>query len=188
MRTCLGVGKGVMMMRKVEPAGGRYRLQLMVREGVPEMPSGCPQGVMEDIIGIIHAVYSEGSLEAALIEACIVGDKRQAFYLGSNLFPDKGEDGCVIGILGTQAVHLAAEPLVVLRFRMYEAVERIDDFSVAYDDDSYAADAAGLLVGRLEIYCGKVCHMLRELREAGARATKRPIRLTETAASRTSPS
>ena len=156
MRTCLGVGKGVMMMRKVEPAGGRYRLQLMVREGVPEMPSGCPQGVMEDIIGIIHAVYSEGSLEAALIEACIVGDKRQAFYLGSNLFPDKGEDGCVIGILGTQAVHLAAEPLVVLGLRVDERIEGIHDDVVADDDHADGAHAGSLLIRRLEVYAVEI--------------------------------
>lgn len=158
MRTGLGVGQGVMMVRQVETAGSGHGLQLMVWEAAAESPPGRGQGVEEAIVRIIHLVHLEYCFQATLVETAVMRHQRQALQERSNLLPYIREDRSPVGILRTEPVHPPAEPLVVFRLRMYETVVGIYDLPSADDDDPHAAYAGGLLVRRFEIYGCKICH------------------------------
>lgn len=113
---------------------------------------------MEDVVRVIHLINPEDSLQAALVEGTVVGDQGEVPDQGDDLLPHVGEYRGVIGVLRPQAVHLSAEPLVVLRLGMYEAVERVHYPPAAYDDHPDAAHAGGLLVRRLEVYRREISH------------------------------
>ena len=96
---------------------------------------------MEYVGRVVHPIDPEDSLQASFVETGVVRHEGESFDERCNLLPDIWEHGCVIGILGSKSVHLLAEPLVVLRFWMYETVERILDFSVTdyhHPDGAYA--------------------------------------------------
>ena len=95
----LGVSKGVVVPGEVITAGCRYGLELMIGEPVAEVPSAGCEGVMENIIRIVHPVDPEDGLEAAFIKAGVVGNQWEVFNERLNLFPHPGEDRCVIGVL-----------------------------------------------------------------------------------------
>ena len=80
-----------------------------------------------------------------------MGDQGIALQEGFDLLPHLGEDRGVLRVLGPQAVHLLAEPLVVLGLRMDERVEGIDDDVVPHDDDTNGTDARPLLVSSFEV-------------------------------------
>lgn len=151
--TSFGIGQGMVMVREVKPAGGGYGLELVVGKPVAEMPSGGGEGVMEDIVRIVHPVYLVHGLEAALVKPGIVRHQRQSFNLGRNLGPNFREHRRILGVFGRKPVHPLAEPLEILRFRMDEAVERIHHFSAAHNHNSNAAHAARLLIGRFKVLC-----------------------------------
>ena len=115
---------------------------------------------MELIVGIVHLIYPEHCLEAAFVETGVVRHERQTFDQRRNLFPYIREHGCIVRVLGTQPVHALAEPLVVLRLGVDEAVERVRHLPVAHNHHSHRTHAGRLLVCRLEIYCRKISHML----------------------------
>ena len=158
MRTGFRIGQGVVMSGQVEAADGGHGLQLVVGQATAVMTSRGGQRVVEEITGIIHPVNPEDSFETALVETCIMGNQRQPLNLWRNLFPDIREDRCVLRILRSQAVNPAAEPLVIFRLRVDQAVERVYHDPAPHDDDAHAADAGRLLVGGLEIYGGKIGH------------------------------
>ena len=152
MRTRFRIREGVMVVFQVIPAGGRHCLKLVVRQGAVVVSPGRPQGIMKLIIGVVHLIDPEDSLEAALVEGTVVSDQREPLNLRGNLFPDIRENRSVVGVFRAQAVNLLAEPLIVLGLWMNEAVEGVHDLIIADDDDTNAADAARLLIGSLEVY------------------------------------
>ena len=136
---------------EVVSAGSRDSLELVVLEGPAEVPPGGGQSVMENIVGIVHPVDLENRLQTALVERAVVSDHGIDLQERFDLFPHLGEDRGILRVLGPQAVHLLAEPLVVLGLRMYERVEGIDDDVVPHDDDTHGTDARPLLVRGLEV-------------------------------------
>ena len=88
MRAGFGVGEGVVMVRKVEAAGGGDRLKLVVGERAAEVAPGGGQSVEELVIWIVHLIDLEGGFEAAFVEAAIVGYQRKSFNQRGDLFPD----------------------------------------------------------------------------------------------------
>ena len=156
----LGVGQGVVVLPEVEAAGGGDGLELMVRELAAEVAPGSRQRVTELIIGIIHLIDAMDRPQTALVEARIVRHQRQALKQRRDLLPDIRKHGRAIRIAGPQPMHALAEPLVILRLRMDERIERIHHFPAPHHDHAHAADAAGLLVRRLEVYGCEVRHFI----------------------------
>ena len=147
-----------MVVHEVISAGCGDGLELMVRKPAAEMLSGSRQGVVELIVGVVHLIYLEGSLETSFIETGIVRNEGEALDERFNLLPDVREYRCIFGVLRPKSVYLLAEPLVVLRFGMDETVERVHNLSVTHDHHSDGAYAGGLLVRRLEINSCKISH------------------------------
>ena len=147
-----------MVIHKVITAGGSDGLELMVRELISEVLSGYSKGVVELIVGVVHLINPEHRLQAPFVKAGIVRNQRETLDERLNLLPHIGEHRSIIGILRTQTVDLLAEPLVVFRFRVYQAVERVHNLTVTYYHHSDGAYAGRLLVRRLEVYSCKVSH------------------------------
>ena len=113
---------------------------------------------MELIVGVVHLIYLEGSLETSFIETGIVRNEGEALDERFNLLPDVWEYRCIFSILRSKTVYLPAEPLVVLRFGMDETVERLHNLPVTHYHHSDGAYAGGLLVRRFEINSCKISH------------------------------
>ena len=126
------VGQGVMVVAEVVAAGGGHRLQLMVGESAAEVPSGGAQGVVEDVVGVVHLIDAEHRFEAAFVEPGVVCNEGESFYQRGDLLPHIGEHRRVLGVAGAQSVYSLAEPLVVFRLRMDERVEPLGDLPVAH--------------------------------------------------------
>ena len=69
----------------------------------------------------------------------------------------------VVRVLVRKTVYLLAEPSVIVGLRFDKAIERIGDETVAYNYHAYAAHAAALPVGGLEIYGGEIGHGMATL-------------------------
>ena len=147
----LGVGEGVVVVGEVVAAGRGDGLELVVGEPPSIVTPGGGQRIVEFIVRIVHPVHAEHLLETAFVEGAVVGDEGEPLDQRFDLLPDIGKDRGILRVLRSQAMDLPAEPLVVLRLRMDQAVEPVHDLSVANDHDSHAAYAAGALVGRFEI-------------------------------------
>lgn len=147
----LGIRQSVMMVRQVVPAGGGHCLQLMIRKTMAEMPAGSGQCIVENIVRVVHLVDPVNGFQAAFIKAGIVRHKWVIFQQRMDLFPDLWEHWRILSIFRSKTVHLAAEPLIVFRLRMNEAVEGIHDNVIADNDYADAAHAARLLVRSLEV-------------------------------------
>ena len=131
----------MVMLNEIVSACCGYGLELVVRETVPEMPAGSTKGIEENVVWIIHPVYPEYRLEAALVETGVVGDQRQALDKRLDPFPDIREHICRISIVRTQSMYSPAEPLVVFRLWMDQTVEPIGNLASAYGHDTDAAHA-----------------------------------------------
>ncbi len=105
------------------------------------MAPGGGKGVVENIIGIIHPVHAEGGFETALVKGGVMGNKGKISNDGHYLFPDFRKYWCVFRVLLAQAVNAFAEPLIVFRLRMDEAVEGVGNYSVPYNYHTHAAYA-----------------------------------------------
>lgn len=138
---CLGIGQRMVMVPKVESAGGSDGLELMVGEGPAEMPSRSGERITEFIIWVVHPIETERRLQAALVKAAVVSDQQQALDEGNDPLPNLREDRGILSIFRSQAVHLGAEPPVVFRFGTDQAVERLGDFPSPDDDHPDAAYA-----------------------------------------------
>lgn len=147
-----------MVAGEVVAAGSGNGLQLVVREGIPEMLSGRSQGVIELIVRVIHLVYLKHIFQASLVERAIMRHKRKPLNPGCNLLPNVREDRCVLGVFFRQSMHLLAEPLIVFRFRIDETVKLVHNLPIAHNNDADAAHAGPALIGRLEIYRRKITH------------------------------
>ena len=156
MRTSLRIGQGMVVIREVKSAGGSDGLELVVREFLPKMSSRCRQRVMEFIVRIVHLIDAEHLLETAFIKGTVVRDQGKPLDKWLNLLPNEGKDWSVLRVFRSQSAYLPAEPLVVLRLGMDEAVEGVHNLPSTYDHHAHAAYAAGLLVGRLEVYCREI--------------------------------
>ena len=150
-----------MVVHEVISAGCCDGLELMVREPAAEVTSGSREGVVELVVGIVHLIYLEDSLETSFIETGVVRNEREALDERFYLFPDVWEYRCIFSILRSKTVYLPAEPLVVLRLGVDETVEGTHNLPVTHYHHSDGADAGGLLVRSLEIYCCKICHNLK---------------------------
>ena len=139
-------------------AGSGDGLKLMVWEPLSIIPSRCRQGIMELIVRVVHLIDAKYLLETSLVKSAVVGYERKSLDERTGFFPDIRENGSVLRILRSQAMDSPAEPLVIIRFGMDQAVESVRDPSVTYDDDPDAADAARAFVRCLEIYRRKISH------------------------------
>jgi len=92
------------------------------------------------------------------VKAGIMRHQRQPLDERHHPLPHKRKHRCILRILGRKAVHPLAEPLVILRLRVDQAVERVHDLAVTDDYHPHAAHAAGALIRSLEIYRGEVSH------------------------------
>ena len=148
-----GVGECVVVAGETVAAGGGHRLEAVVRKSPAETPSGCGEGVVEQVVRIIHLVNPENGLEAAFIEAAVVRDKGKPFDKGLDPLPDEREYRSVVGVLRAEPVYLAAK-----RLRVDQAVESVLYPSSAHDHDTHAAYAGRAFVGRFEVYRREVSH------------------------------
>lgn len=153
-----------MVAGEVKPARGGYGLQLMVRQQPAEVPPRRRQRIQEHIFGIIHLVHPENRPQAAFVEARIVRHQRQPGDGRRDAFPHVWEHRRGLSVLRTQAVHPPAEPRIVLRLRMYQAVEPIHHAPSPHNDHPDAAHARRPLIRRLEINCRKVPHASAKIR------------------------
>ena len=147
-----------MMAGEVEPARGGHGLQPMVRQQPAEVPPRRRQRIQEHVLWIIHLIHAEHRPQAPLVEARIVRHQRQPFDVGLNPLPHEGKHRRIIRIPRPQPVHPLAEPRIILRLRMDQTVESIDNAAPAHNDHPDAAHARRTLIRRLEIYCRKVPH------------------------------
>ena len=141
----------MMMARQVVPASRCHCLQLMIRKAAAEMPTGSRQCIVENVVWIIHLIDPVHGFEATFIKPGVVRHQRVIFQQRMDLFPDLWEHWRILSIFRSKTVHLAAEPLIVFRLRMDEAVEGIHDDVIADDNHADAAHAARLLVRGLEV-------------------------------------
>ena len=158
MGTSLRIGQGMVVIREVISAGGSDGLELVVRELLPKMPSRCRQSVVKFIVQIVHLINAEDLFETAFIKRAVVGDQWQSLDERFNLLLYEGEDRSVLRVFRSQPMHLPAEPLVVIRLRMDQAVEPVHDLPVTHDDNAYAANAARALICCLEVYRCEISH------------------------------
>lgn len=149
-----------MVIHEVIAARSGDGLELMVWQLISEVMSGYSKGVVELIVGVVHLIDPEHRLQATFVKAGVVRNQRESLDERLNLLPHIWEHRSIIGILRTQTVDLLAEPLVVFRFRMNKAVERVHDFPVSHYHHSDGAYTGGLLVCRLEVYRCKISHNL----------------------------
>ena len=150
-----------MVVLHAEAAGLGDGLELVVREPPAEVPARGRERVEEDVVGIVHPIDAEDGLQAAFVEARIVRDQREPLDQGLYLCPYIREDRRILGVFGAESMDPPAEPLVVLRFGVDEAVEGVHDFASADDDDAHAADAGGLFVGGFKVDGGEIEHTLQ---------------------------
>ena len=117
------------------------------------MAAGGGQGIIKHIIGVIHPVHPENGLETTLVEAGVVRHQRESLNERINLLPDVREHRRILGVLRPQPVHPPAEPLIILRLRMDQAVEPVYNLPSADNHHPHAAHAGQLLVRRLKVLC-----------------------------------
>ena len=125
------------------------------------MAAGSGERIQEVIAGIMEAVGAEDGFETAFVKACIMGHKRDIgresvrFKSGEdpvfNLVPDIREQRSVFGVIGAESMDLLAEPGIIVRIGMDEAVERVHHFPVTHNHNPHGAYATGATVGSLKI-------------------------------------
>lgn len=156
-----------MVILKAVAAGFGDGMELMVRKAAAEMAARGRECIAEFIVRIGHLIDTEDSLQAAFVEAAVMGDKRNSKVLERNsladfLFqgcPDLREDRRIIRIFGSQSMDLLAPPPIIFRLRMDQAVERPDDLPILKKHSTDAAHTARLLVRRLKIYRDSSSHL-----------------------------
>lgn len=99
----------------------------------------CHASAVELIVGIVHLIDAEDSLQTTFIKSLVVSYEREPCYLGFYLLPYIGEDRSHFRISGAEAVHLTAPVVVILRFGLDERVELVHYLSATYYDNTYRA-------------------------------------------------
>ena len=98
--------------------------------------AGFYEGTVERIVGIVHLIHSEDSLEACLVESLVVGNKWQSFYLRLNLFPDIGEDWSFLCVFTAEPVDSGAYIIIIVRFGMDKRVELVYFLAITDNNDT----------------------------------------------------
>ena len=157
--------------------GGSDGVELMVGNAAAEVAAGGGEGVQEVVAGIMEAVGAEDGFEATFVEAGVVGyegdigGESVRFKSGQDavfyLVPDVREEWGIFGVIGAEAVDLLAEPGVVVRIGVDEAVEGVHHFPIAHDNDAHGADAAGAAVGGFKIDDDGVVQSRTKIRNYG---------------------
>ena len=80
MRAGFGVGEGVVMVLKIEAAGGGDSLKLVVGESAAEVAPRGGKSIEELVVRVIHLVDPEDGLEATFVEAAVVCDQWEALH------------------------------------------------------------------------------------------------------------
>ena len=78
------------------------------------------KGVIKLIVGIVHLIYTEGCLEATLVEGFVMCHEGQSFNKWFYLSPNFREEWGRVGIVTTQSVNLRAPVVIVVRLRLNE--------------------------------------------------------------------
>ena len=81
-------------------------------------------------------IYTEHSLEAALVEGFVVGDERQTLYQWFYLCPHLGEYAGVLGVLTAETMNLTAPVVIVVWLWLDEGVVSVNYLTIADDDDA----------------------------------------------------
>ena len=155
--TRFGIGQGVMMMEQVVAAIGGNSVQLVIGQ-LLEQTLGGHAGTIKFIVGIVHLVAAENSLEATLVKTLVVGNQRQPLDKGLYLCPHYREDGCVVSIFMPQPVDALAPVAVIVGLRLDEGLKGVDNAAVTYNDNTHRAHAGALAVGSLKIDGSKIPH------------------------------
>ena len=147
------------MVPQVETAILCNRLQLMVGQLFTQLALCSPASAEEFITRIIHAVFAEHRLKAALVERTVMGNERKSLYFRLYLLPYVGEGQGVLDILHGETVHSRCEIGKEVGAGKYKAVETVGHDAVPHHHDSHAAHAGTVLVGCLKINSCKVVHV-----------------------------
>ena len=65
----------MVMVFEIVAASRSNGLQLVIRQRMTELPTGSSQGIVETVVGIVHLVHLEHSLQTTFVEAGIVSHK-----------------------------------------------------------------------------------------------------------------
>ena len=114
------------MIFHLETADGGYCVQVMVVQ-VREKATRGPEGIKELVVGVVHLINPEHCFQATLVKRFVVGHQEQALNQGFYLRPDVRENRCIIGICTAKAVNLGTPIVVVVRLRLNERIECIDN-------------------------------------------------------------
>ena len=134
-------------------------VKLMIH-GMWENSLGSSIRTMEFIVGIVHAVTTEDSFQAAFVKEFVMGYQWKSFYHRYYLCPYFGKDGCIIRISLSKAVYFRIPIAIVVGFRLDEGVERIHYLSITDNHHSHTTYAGPFVVGSFKIYGCKIFHLL----------------------------
>ena len=65
----------MVMVLQVVATGSSYGLQLVIGQGMAELPTGCSQGIVEAIVRIVHLIHLEYGFQTTFVKAGIVSHK-----------------------------------------------------------------------------------------------------------------
>ena len=157
--TSLRIGKRMVVMLQMIATGLGDGLQLVVGQQGHQTTGGDARA-MELIVGIVHLIAAEHSLQTVLVEGLVVGHQRQTVDQRLYLSPHVREERCILRVVDRQTMHPSAPVCVVVGLGLYQRVERVHDLAVSHDHHSHGAHAGALVVGRLEVYRSKVSHII----------------------------
>lgn len=158
MSASLGISQSVMVIVQLITARRGHGVKSMIWKRVPIYVSGRGQGIQEHVVRIVHLINLKDRFEASFVKPAIVSHQRKPLNERCNLLPDIGEYWSILRILRPESVHLTAEPLVILRFWVDQAIEGIHDSPIPNYNYSHAAYTAWALVCCLKVYRRKICH------------------------------
>ena len=113
----------MVVVLEVVAAGGSDGGETVVGQEAAEMAAGGGKGVVELVVRVVHTIYLESGFETTLVETGVVRHERQPLYERLDFLPHTWKHRSILGVIRTQPVDLLAEPLVIFRFRMYQALE-----------------------------------------------------------------
>ena len=155
--TCFCIGKGMMMIFQMIATKFGNCMELMIL-CIGECTTRSNAGTIEGIIGIIHLITMEYSLQTTLIEGFVVGNKRQTFNKGFYLCPHYWENGSVFRIFSCEAMHLGAPEIVIVGFWMNEGIEGVCSLTITHNYNAHTANAGTFIIRCFKIYRCKVFH------------------------------
>ena len=158
-RTRLGISQRMMMLFQMEATLGGHGLKLMVGQ-IAERSTRRPKGAKELVVGIIHLIATEDGLQTCLVERLVVGNERQSFYQRLYLSPHLGKHGSLLSIVSRKTMHPTTCIIIIVRFGLDERIEGIGDLAIPHNHHPNRTNACALVVGRLEVYCRKVSHLM----------------------------